>query len=103
MAVGVSDAHPQSNPIGKGNADIRALQRIRKMIVHALTVGVVLVAKRVVVETSAGAGQRYEAIGGAGISSVRAKAEFGDARASGAGPDLHNAGHAVGARQRARP
>ena len=48
-----------------------------------------------------GSGERGAAGGGAEVAAVGGEAELGDSGAAGAGPDLDDAGHGVGAVERA--
>src|SRR5208282_1641249 len=83
------------------DSNIRALQRIRVSIVHALPVGVELFAEEVIVEASVGARQSRVTVGRSKISPIGAKAEFGDWNASSTRPHLYDAGHGIGAVQSA--
>src|ERR1019366_9390720 len=92
---------PQRNLTGNRHTDIRAFERIRVRVVHALSVAVELVAEEVIVEAPVGARQRRVAVGRSEISSIGAEAEFGDGSVPGARPYLHYAGHGVGTVQSA--
>src|ERR1700692_1628620 len=91
---------PQGDLIGERRAEVRALQRIGIGVINSGAVAVELVGEGVEVEEAASSGERSVAIGRGEISSGSAEAEFGSARTAGAGKDLDDAGHGVGAVER---
>ena len=100
-AIGMAGAHAQRRPVGQFRADIQALQRVRIIVVRALTHSVELVAEQVVIEAASRPGKRCIAVRRPQISAVRAKTQFGDGSAARASKNLDHAGHGIGAVQRA--
>src|SRR5207245_11143287 len=71
------------------------------VIIGTVTAVVELIAKQVVIETSTRAGHRDVAVRGIECSAIGSDAEFRGRSRAGASPDLDDAGHGIGAIERA--